>query len=197
MAVVIMLVHTYYGFTARGGPAGVGEAVGRAVRTSLIVSPCSWSCSSRWPSTASPATSTWPGSGHGPSGRQRPSPGVVDTRSWWSVIAVVIWLATAMFAGTLEVLCAGDADLGPIRSGRWSPAPRSSCAVCRSAGSPAITGGTEPVELEAGDRPRPDRLHPGQCRGADPGHHGVRREVRRPDLSRRSQPAAAGGRRRC
>jgi phospholipid/cholesterol/gamma-HCH transport system permease protein len=38
LAVVIMLVHTYYGFTARGGPAGVGEAVGRAVRTSLIVS---------------------------------------------------------------------------------------------------------------------------------------------------------------
>jgi len=36
MAVVIMLVHTYYGFTASGGPAGVGEAVGRAVRTSLI-----------------------------------------------------------------------------------------------------------------------------------------------------------------
>ena len=37
MALVIMLVHTYYGFTAHGGPAGVGEAVGRAVRTSLIV----------------------------------------------------------------------------------------------------------------------------------------------------------------
>jgi phospholipid/cholesterol/gamma-HCH transport system permease protein len=36
MAVVIMLVHTYYGFTASGGPAGVGEAVGRAVRASLI-----------------------------------------------------------------------------------------------------------------------------------------------------------------
>ncbi|MFY1621272.1 ABC transporter permease [Micromonospora sp. WMMD736] len=36
MAVLIMLVHTYYGFTASGGPAGVGEAVGRAVRTSLI-----------------------------------------------------------------------------------------------------------------------------------------------------------------
>jgi phospholipid/cholesterol/gamma-HCH transport system permease protein len=29
-------VHTYYGFTASGGPAGVGEAVGRAVRTSLV-----------------------------------------------------------------------------------------------------------------------------------------------------------------
>lgn len=38
MAVVIMLVHTYYGYNASGGPAGVGEAVGRAVRTSLVVS---------------------------------------------------------------------------------------------------------------------------------------------------------------
>lgn len=37
MATVIMLVHTYYGFNATGGPAGVGEAVGRAVRTSLVV----------------------------------------------------------------------------------------------------------------------------------------------------------------
>jgi phospholipid/cholesterol/gamma-HCH transport system permease protein len=37
MAVVIMLVHTYYGYTASGGPAGVGVAVGTAVRTSLIV----------------------------------------------------------------------------------------------------------------------------------------------------------------
>jgi len=36
MAVVVMLVHTYYGFNASGGPAGVGEAVGRAVRTSLV-----------------------------------------------------------------------------------------------------------------------------------------------------------------
>lgn len=35
--VVVMLVHTYYGYTASGGPAGVGEAVGRAVRASLVV----------------------------------------------------------------------------------------------------------------------------------------------------------------
>lgn len=33
---VIMLIHTYYGFTASGGPAGVGEAVGRATRASLL-----------------------------------------------------------------------------------------------------------------------------------------------------------------
>ncbi len=37
MATAVMLVHTYYGYTASGGPAGVGEAVGRAVRSSLIV----------------------------------------------------------------------------------------------------------------------------------------------------------------
>lgn len=37
ITVVIMLVHTYYGYTASGGPAGVGEAVGRAVRSSLVV----------------------------------------------------------------------------------------------------------------------------------------------------------------
>jgi phospholipid/cholesterol/gamma-HCH transport system permease protein len=34
---VVMLIHTYYGYNATGGPAGVGEAVGRAVRASLIV----------------------------------------------------------------------------------------------------------------------------------------------------------------
>lgn len=34
--VVIMLIHTYYGFSASGGPAGVGEAVGRATRASLL-----------------------------------------------------------------------------------------------------------------------------------------------------------------
>ncbi|HJT95233.1 MAG TPA: ABC transporter permease [Mycobacterium sp.] len=37
VAVTIMLIHTYYGYSARGGPAGVGEAVGRATRTSLVV----------------------------------------------------------------------------------------------------------------------------------------------------------------
>ncbi|SEP59696.1 ABC transporter permease [Mycolicibacterium nivoides] len=37
MALAVMVIHTYYGFSASGGPAGVGEAVGRAVRTSLIV----------------------------------------------------------------------------------------------------------------------------------------------------------------
>jgi phospholipid/cholesterol/gamma-HCH transport system permease protein len=35
-AVVIMLVHCYYGFTATGGPAGVGAAVGRAIRLSIV-----------------------------------------------------------------------------------------------------------------------------------------------------------------
>ncbi|RRO14327.1 ABC transporter permease [Saccharopolyspora rhizosphaerae] len=35
-SLVIILVHCYYGFRAAGGPAGVGSAVGRAVRTAII-----------------------------------------------------------------------------------------------------------------------------------------------------------------
>jgi phospholipid/cholesterol/gamma-HCH transport system permease protein len=37
VALMIMLLCTYYGYTARGGPAGVGEAVGRAVRASMVI----------------------------------------------------------------------------------------------------------------------------------------------------------------
>src|SRR6476619_3093895 len=37
MAIAILLVHTYFGFFASGGPSGVGAAVGNAVRTSLVV----------------------------------------------------------------------------------------------------------------------------------------------------------------
>ena len=35
MAAAVMAIHTYYGYTVTGGPAGVGEAVGRAVRMSI------------------------------------------------------------------------------------------------------------------------------------------------------------------
>jgi phospholipid/cholesterol/gamma-HCH transport system permease protein len=35
-AILIILVHCYYGYYAKGGPAGVGVAVGRAVRTSIV-----------------------------------------------------------------------------------------------------------------------------------------------------------------
>jgi phospholipid/cholesterol/gamma-HCH transport system permease protein len=34
--VLVTLIHCYYGYHARGGPAGVGVAVGRAVRTSIV-----------------------------------------------------------------------------------------------------------------------------------------------------------------
>lgn len=37
MSLAVMLVHTYYGYNAAGGPVGVGIAVGQAVRTSLVV----------------------------------------------------------------------------------------------------------------------------------------------------------------
>lgn len=35
-AVIVALIHCYYGFYASGGPAGVGVAVGRAIRLSIV-----------------------------------------------------------------------------------------------------------------------------------------------------------------
>ncbi|MGC2656281.1 MAG: ABC transporter permease [Mycobacterium sp.] len=37
MALTVLLIHTYFGYFASGGPEGVGVATGNAVRTSLIV----------------------------------------------------------------------------------------------------------------------------------------------------------------
>jgi phospholipid/cholesterol/gamma-HCH transport system permease protein len=37
MALGILFIHTYFGYFATGGPAGVGAAVGNAVRSSLIL----------------------------------------------------------------------------------------------------------------------------------------------------------------
>jgi phospholipid/cholesterol/gamma-HCH transport system permease protein len=37
IAILIILIHTYYGYRASGGPAGVGVAVGRSVRSSLVL----------------------------------------------------------------------------------------------------------------------------------------------------------------
>ncbi|MCE7001392.1 ABC transporter permease [Kibdelosporangium philippinense] len=36
-SVVVILTHCYYGYTASGGPAGVGVAVGRAVRAAIVM----------------------------------------------------------------------------------------------------------------------------------------------------------------
>lgn len=36
-AVIVICVHCYYGFTASGGPGGVGVAVGRAVRAAIVL----------------------------------------------------------------------------------------------------------------------------------------------------------------
>lgn len=36
IATAVILIHCYYGFSASGGPAGVGMAVGQAIRTSIV-----------------------------------------------------------------------------------------------------------------------------------------------------------------
>jgi phospholipid/cholesterol/gamma-HCH transport system permease protein len=35
-SIIVVLSHCYYGYRASGGPAGVGVAVGRAVRTAIV-----------------------------------------------------------------------------------------------------------------------------------------------------------------
>ncbi|HEY2296265.1 MAG TPA: ABC transporter permease [Jatrophihabitans sp.] len=36
-AIAVILIHCYYGYNASGGPAGVGVAVGRAVRSAIVI----------------------------------------------------------------------------------------------------------------------------------------------------------------
>jgi phospholipid/cholesterol/gamma-HCH transport system permease protein len=36
-SVIVILAHCYFGYTAKGGPAGVGLAVGRSVRNAIVV----------------------------------------------------------------------------------------------------------------------------------------------------------------
>jgi len=57
ISIIVMLNHCYYGYFASGGPVGVGEAVGRAMRASLVAVALV-SCLLRWRSTASTRTST-------------------------------------------------------------------------------------------------------------------------------------------
>ena len=40
ISVIVMLNHCYYGYFASGGPVGVGEAVGRSMRASLVAIVC-------------------------------------------------------------------------------------------------------------------------------------------------------------
>jgi len=35
-AAVVAMIHCYYGYNATGGPVGVGTAVGKAIRTSIV-----------------------------------------------------------------------------------------------------------------------------------------------------------------
>ena len=37
ISVIVMINHCYFGYNASGGPVGVGEAVGKSMRTSLVV----------------------------------------------------------------------------------------------------------------------------------------------------------------
>ena len=36
-ALLVAVIHCWYGFNASGGPQGVGEATGRAIRASIVI----------------------------------------------------------------------------------------------------------------------------------------------------------------
>ena len=58
IAVIVMITHCYYGYTASGGPVGVGEAVGRSMRLLAGARGGRGHACLRWRSTASTRTST-------------------------------------------------------------------------------------------------------------------------------------------
>ena len=102
MAILIMLVHTYYGFNASGGPAGVGEAVGRAVRTSLVSS----AVLTVFLSLALYGQAVVSACRVRAQRMESISPQRRITPGWWTAILVVVvvafvWLCSALFAGTL------------------------------------------------------------------------------------------------
>ena len=120
---------------------------------------------------------------------------------WWTLILLLlliasIWLTYVLFTGSLKSFV--PVTLTSDRSGLVmetnAKVKLRGVQVGRVA---SITGGREPVALETGDLPGPDRAHPGQCRGADPGNHVVRRQVRRPGLSRATPARSASGPVRC
>lgn len=37
LAMIVTMIHCYYGYNASGGPEGVGRAAGRALRTSIVM----------------------------------------------------------------------------------------------------------------------------------------------------------------
>ena len=87
--------------------------------------------------------------------------------------------------------------VGPIRSGDGDQREGQDARRRRSAGSASIGTGQGGARSDAGDRPRPDPVHPGQRRGADPGHHRVRRQVRRPGLPRQTRAPSGWPPARC
>ena len=111
-------------------------------------------------------------------------------------VIVFVLAASALFAGTFR-------DFVPVtltsdRAGLvMEPGAKVKMRGVEVGRVGELRGGQDPVALKLELFPEQAQLHSGQCAGPDPGHDRVRREVRRSDLSRRSQPEAAASRGRC
>ena len=197
-AVVIILIHCYYGYTASGGPAGVGVAVGRpcARRSSRSTSSTS-SCP--WPSGAPPRPCGSRGSAdaHGCATPPPSVPGSARTHAYGLVfllvLALLLGLSVAMYQQAVHPGRPVDAEDRPASA--TSCRPRSDVKI-----RGLIVGEVRAVEHD-GRRRRGSswRCSPDQV-GAIPANvtrpaaaqDPVRRAVRRPGPARR-RPS----RRRC
>ena len=180
MAAAVMAVHTYYGFTATGGPAGVGEAVGRAVRTSI---------------TAGVFILLTHHAGRVRPVRQLPPVGVTVKDNaprrgkidpiWWApvlflVVAALITLTALLFSGTLRTFV--PLTLVSDRAGLVMEDGAKVKLRGVQVGEVASIGtesGPEPFDADAEDRPGPVQVPAEQRRGGDQVQHRIRRQVRR------------------
>ncbi len=189
MAIVVMLVHTYYGFTASGGPAGVGEAVGRAVRASLVCRGVRHLVRVAGHLRAVRQLQPVRVAMHGTQTQAKAHPPRVvggDPVCAWSPS---LWSASGMFTGSFSsyVPVTLTSDRSGLVMETGAKVKLRGVQVGRVADD---HGGTEPVSLEAA-RSTPTRSDTSRPTSRPrSGHHRLRRQVRRPDLSRRPQPAS-------
>ena len=179
MAVVIMLVHTYYGFFASGGPGGSRRG--------------------RWPGGADlvgvlGGVDRVSVTGHLRSDRQFPpvglnggprsravsgSPGLVDRRNACRSVRRNL-VVSGNFRRDVHLLRACHADVGS-RGPRHGAGRRGQDARCAGGPGGPRRGRSRTRSTRVGLVSRPGRLYTGQCTGTDSRHYRLRCQVRGPD----------------
>ena len=188
-AVVIILTHCYYGYRASGGPAGVGLAVGRAVRFSIVADQHHRPVPVAWPSGARRRPSGSRGEATDEQGQASSAAGCRASRSSssWRCCSAWPWRIynkafTEVARVTLETDTAGNQlQDGLRRQGARRHRRRGPRGRRRRRRRHASSWRIDPEHLDAD----PGRRHrPAAAQDA------VRRALRRPEC--RTSPRASG-----